>query len=169
MSMSKKPVLVSWSGGKDSAMALRAILQSQDYEVAALVTTCTEGFRRVSIHGVRCSLLNEQAAQLHLPLRKVFIPRDCDNEQYEAAMLVALHEFKAAGVEQMVFGDLYLEDIRHYRDRLVARAGITSLYPLWASNTSQLARDFIDAGFKAMVVCVDARQLDAKFAGRLFD
>lgn len=167
--MSKERVLVSWSGGKDSAMALQAVLQSGDCEVAALLTTCTEGFRRVSMHGVRCSLLNQQADQLGLPLRKVFVPRDSTNEQYEAAMLAAMAEFKRSGIERIVFGDLFLEEIRAYRDRLTARAGLATWYPLWGSDTRELARRFIQQGFLATLVCVDERALDAAFAGRLFD
>ena len=167
--MPKERVVIAWSGGKDSSLALREILRGDQYEVAALLTTCTEGFRRISMHGVRCSLLKTQAQELGLPLRKVFIARECSNADYEARMHGALFEFKSAGITKVVFGDLFLEEIRAYRDRMLAEIGMTAIYPVWGRNTRDLADEFIAAGFRATLVCVDPRKLAPSFAGRMFD
>jgi len=167
--MAKERILLGWSGGKDSSLALHKLLAQDQQEVVALLTTCTEGFRRVSMHGVRCSLLNRQAEALGIPCRKIFIPRECTNEDYERLMRGACLKFKAAGITRIAFGDLFLEDIRAYRDRMLAAIGMTALYPVWGLNTQQLARDFIRAGFRATLVCVDSQQLDTSFAGRTFD
>jgi uncharacterized protein (TIGR00290 family) len=165
----KERVLVCWSGGKDSALALRETMASNHYEVAALLTTVTSGYDRISMHGVRCSLLVEQAAAMGLPLRQVTIPPAASNEIYEANMKAAFLDYKREGITSVVFGDLFLEDIRKYRDRMLAEIGLTALYPVWGKNTAQLARDFIGMGFQAVLVCVDPKQLDEKFAGRFFD
>jgi uncharacterized protein (TIGR00290 family) len=165
----KEPVLVCWSGGKDSSLALREIITSGRYEVAALLTTVTSGYDRISMHGVRCALLDQQAAALGLPLRKVAIPPGATNAEYEAAMHAALLDYKSRGITTVVFGDLFLEEIRKYRDRMLGEIGLTALYPVWGLETAQLARDFIQAGFQAVLVCVDPRQLAEKFAGRFFD
>ena len=161
--------MLGWSGGKDSSLALREILAEGRYEVAALLTTCTEGFRRVSMHGVRCSLLKRQVEALGLPCRKVFIPQHCSNEVYERLMREACLEFKGAGITKVAFGDLFLTEIRAYRDRMLAQVGMTALYPVWGLSTPQLAREFIRDGFRATLVCVDSQKLDASFAGRAFD
>ncbi len=167
--MAQEPIVVAWSGGKDSALALREVLRSGLYRVIALVTTCTEGYDRISMHGVRCALLAAQAESLGLPLVKVFIPQRCDNAEYEKRMKEVIFAFKSDGVSKVVFGDLFLEDIRAYRDRMLAEVGMTALYPLWGRDTTELASEFIDAGFEAMLVCVDPRKLEASFAGRRFD
>ena len=167
--MAKERVVLEWSGGKDSSLALRKILVEGRHEVAALLTTCTEGFRRVSMHGVRCSLLNRQAEALGLPCQKVFIPQNCTNDDYERLMRVACLEFKAAGITQVAFGDLFLADIRAYRDRMLAEVGMTAIYPVWGLDTRQLAREFIRDGFRATLVCVDSAQLNGSFVGRAFD
>lgn len=167
--MAREPIVLGWSGGKDSSLTLRKILAEGRHEVTALLTTCTEGFRRVSMHGVRCSLLNRQAEALGIPCRKVFIPQQCVNEDYERLMRAACLEFKAAGITKVAFGDLFLADIRAYRDRMLAEVGMTALYPLWGLDTTQLAREFIRAGFRATLVCVHGRKLAASFAGRTYD
>jgi uncharacterized protein (TIGR00290 family) len=167
--MAKERVVIGWSGGKDSSLALREILRAGEYEVAALLTTCTEGFRRISMHGVRCSLLKTQAQELGLPLRKVFIARECSNKDYEARVHAALLEFKVTGINKVVFGDLFLEEIRAYRDRMLAEIGMTALYPIWGRNTRELAEEFIADGFRAALVCIDPQKLDPSFAGRMFD
>ncbi len=167
--MKPERIVLGWSGGKDSSLALREILAEGRYEVAALLTTCTEGFRRVSMHGVRCSLLKRQAEALGLPCRKVFIPQHCSNEDYERLMREACLEFKGAGIIKVAFGDLFLAEIRAYRDRMLAQVGMTALYPVWGLNTPQLAREFIRDGFRATLVCVDSQKLDASFAGHPFD
>lgn len=167
--MTGERIVLGWSGGKDSSLALRKILAEGRYEVAALLTTCTEGYRRVSMHGVRCSLLNRQAAALGIPCRKLFIPQQCSNEDYERLMREACLEFKGAGITKVAFGDLFLAEIRAYRDRMLAQVGMTALYPVWGLNTPELAREFIRDGFRATLVCVDSQKLDASFAGRAFD
>jgi uncharacterized protein (TIGR00290 family) len=163
--MAKEPVIVSWSGGKDSALVLREALRL--YDVKSLVTTCTEGFRRISMHGVRCSLLKAQTESLNLPCHRVFVPQRCSNADYEIRMKEGFTAFKNRGITKIVFGDLFLEDIRNYRDRLLAEIGMTALYPLWGRNTLELARQFTRDGFRAIVVCADPRW--AQFAGRQYD
>ncbi|MDE2182657.1 MAG: adenine nucleotide alpha hydrolase [Alphaproteobacteria bacterium] len=161
-------ILLSWSGGKDSCMALQA-LQQQGVRVRALLTTVTEDFDRISMHGVRRSLLRQQAASLSLPLREIMIPRGASNAQYEARMAEALEEYRRAGIVTCAFGDLFLEDIRAYRDRQLEAHGMRAIYPLWGRDTSALIRDFIAQGFKTAVVCVDPRKLPPAFTGRIID
>ncbi len=163
------PVLMSWSGGKDSCVALHELQRSGDYEVAGLITTVTRDYDRISMHGVRRDLLARQAEALGLPLREVFISAGATNTDYEAAMAEALVEARARGVETVAFGDLYLEDIRAYRDRMMAENAMDALYPVWGRDTRAFVGDFIAAGFKAIIVCVDTAQLDASFAGRAID
>src|SRR5271170_5911788 len=127
----KEPVVLSWSGGKDSTMAAYQLLASQKYEIAALLTTVTEGFDRISMHGVRRELLELQAGSLGIPLRKVIIPQDCTNAIYEARMRDDLSQIKAQGITKIAFGDLYLQDVKRYRDERLAQAGLTGLYPIW--------------------------------------
>ena len=163
------PVVIGWSGGKDSCVALNELQRSGDYEVAGLMTTVTRDYDRISMHGVRRTLLARQAQSLGLPLHEVFIPAGATNADYEAAMAEALVEMRAQGVETMAFGDLYLADIRAYRDRMMAENGMDAVYPVWGRDTRAFVRDFIEAGFKAVIVCVDTAQLDAAFAGRIID
>ena len=167
--MSRERILFGWSGGKDSALALREVLRAGHHEVAALLTTCTEGYDRVSMHGVRCALLDRQAAALGLPLRKIFIPPGCSNNEYERRMSAACREYKAWGITRVAFGDLFLESIRQYRDRMLATISMTALYPIWGRNTQTLARAFVHDGFRAVLVCVNPRLLDKSFAGRVLD
>lgn len=167
--MIPEPVLFCWSGGKDSAMALAAIRQRDDCQVSALLTTVTEGYDRISMHGVRRELLELQAEALGLPLRKVFIPPECVNPVYEARMEEALRGQLDHGVRSVVFGDIFLEDLRAYREQNLARIGMTGVFPLWKQDTRSLARRFVDAGFRAIAVCVDSRVLDPGFAGRELD
>jgi len=167
--MPREKVIMGWSGGKDSALALREIRRQDQYEVAALVTTCTEGYDRISMHGVRCSLLERQARELGLPLKKVFISQGASNDEYEARMKEAFLEYKKAGITKAAFGDLFLEDIRTYRDRLMTSIGMTALYPVWGLDTRALAREFVRDGFGAVLVCIDPRALDKSFAGRTFN
>lgn len=167
--MTRNKIIMGWSGGKDSALALRQIQREGQYEVAALVTTCTEGYDRISMHGVRTSLLERQARELGLPLRKVFISQGASNAEYEARMKEAFLDYQAAGITKAAFGDLFLEDICAYRDRLMASIGMTAIYPVWGLDTRALARDFVRDGFSAVLVCIDPRVLDKSFAGRTFD
>ncbi len=162
-------ILHSWSGGKDSCLALAELLADATQSVAALLTTVTEGYDRVSMHGVRRVLLHQQVDALGLPLHVVSIPQSASNSVYEARMEAAFALFRTHGVTTIAFGDLFLEDIRRYREQWLARTGMTPIFPLWHRDTGALARRFIDQGFKAVLTCVDTRVLDRSFAGRDFD
>jgi uncharacterized protein (TIGR00290 family) len=161
--------VLSWSGGKDSALALDAALADPALRVAGLLTTVTDGYDRVSMHGVRRSLLEAQAAALGLPLSVVRIPARATNEAYEQATLEALARCHASGVSRVLFGDLFLEDVRRYRERLVARAGLACGFPLWGRDTRALAAEFVRRGFRATLVCVDPRQVPATLCGCAYD
>ena len=161
--------LVAWSSGKDAAYALHEVRQIGDVEVVGLLTTVTRAFERVSMHGVREVLLEAQAASIGLPLTRVDIPYPCPHEVYEQAMADALAAAAARGVTQVVFGDLFLADVRAYREAQLARAGFTGVFPLWGRDTASLAREMIAAGVDARLVCVDPSCLDRSFAGRPFD
>jgi len=171
MAESAEPVLVAWSGGKDSALALRAVLSDPALEVEALLTTVTREYDRISVHGVRRSLLHAQAAALGLPLVEMKIPASCDNATYEASLARALAGARARNdrVRRCVFGDLFLEDVRRYREERLAPLGMQPIFPLWGRNTGELAREFIRDGFRAIVVCVDKTLLPASFSGREYD
>lgn len=150
-------------------MALHRVLQDPDLRVEALLTTVTEDFDRISMHGVRRSLLEEQAAALGLPLHRVMISKGAGNDEYEARMGEAFSQYRERGIGEVVFGDLFLEDIRAYRQRLLARHDLQGLYPLWGLDTAQLIRDFIAQGFRTAVVCVDPAKLAPSFVGRVID
>jgi uncharacterized protein (TIGR00290 family) len=169
--MSDQPhqVLMGWSGGKDSALALAALQNTSGVQVAGLLTTLTEGYKRISMHGVREELLDAQADALGLPLHKVFIPQQCTNEMYQERMEAAMREFQAQGVNVTAFGDLFLEDVRTYRENNLAQIGMRAMFPLWGMNTSSLAAEFIEHKFRAILVCVDPRVLDSSFAGREYN
>lgn len=169
MAIKKEFVVLSWSGGKDSAMAAYHLMASQKYEIAALLTTVTEDFDRISMHGVRRELLEMQASALGIPLHVVLIPKDCSNDIYEARMSEAFNHFKNRDITKIAFGDLFLVDIKQYRDESLARHGMTGLYPIWMRDTDELVRTFIGLGFKAMLSCVDTQAIDASFAGREID
>lgn len=164
-----EPVLMAWSGGKDSALSVRALARDPSIRIHALLSTVTDAYDRVSMHGVRRTLLEMQAAALELPLVQIRIPSPCDNATYEALMEKALIRAKAEGVRRCAFGDLFLQDIREYRDRQLARVQMEALYPVWGIDTAELALDFIRGGFEAILVCVDPRKLDPEFCGRAFD
>lgn len=164
----REPILFCWSGGKDSAMALHAVLRDAHVQVAALLTTVTEGYERVSMHGVRRELLREQARQIGLPLHEVFIPPECVNATYEARMEEALR-VHARGIRKVAFGDIFLEDLRAYREKNLARMGMTALFPIWKRDTRELIRSFHAEGFRSIAVCVDSKVLDRSFAGRELD
>jgi uncharacterized protein (TIGR00290 family) len=162
-------VLFCWSGGKDSAMALHALQSAQSYRVTGLLTTVTEQYDRISMHGVRRVLLERQAASIGLPLHAVLIPPQCVNATYEARMKEALSEHLARGVQRVAFGDIFLEDLRVYRERNLAQLAMQAVFPIWKRDTRELARDFLSLGFRAIAVCVDPRVLDPSFAGRMLD
>ncbi len=164
-----EPILFCWSGGKDSAMALHALLQRNDVRVVALLTTVTEGYDRISMHGVRRELLERQAESIGLPLHEVRIPPQCVNSIYEARMEAALHVHYDQGVRIVAFGDIFLEDLRAYREKNLARIGMTALFPIWKRDTRELIRFFHAQGFRAIAACVDTKVLDSSFAGRELD
>jgi uncharacterized protein (TIGR00290 family) len=161
--------LLAWSSGKDSAWSLHVLRQQGDVEVAGLLTTVNESFGRVAMHAVRRELLEAQARAAGVPLHVVPIPYPCPNETYEVAMAGALAAARAAGIEAVAFGDLFLEDIRRYREERMAPTGLRPLFPLWGRPTRALAGEMIDGGLRARLACVDTRRLDAAFAGREFD
>lgn len=165
------PVILSWSGGKDSSLALEALRASVEYEVVALLTSVTRDYDRVSIHGVRRSLLQAQAAALELPLLELTLDAACSNEAYEAAFVAAVADARTVfpAVGHIAFGDLYLADVRAYRERLVTQTGLAPLFPLWLLPTAALARTFISRGYVAHLVCVDTTQLDGTYAGARYD
>ena len=165
----KPKALIAWSSGKDSAWALHEIRRAGEYEVVGALTTVTETFRRVSMHGVREDILRAQHDAIALPSVIVPIPYPCPNEIYEARMASALADAKQQGVTHVIFGDLFLADVRAYREQKLAGTGITPLFPLWQRPTDKLAREMIAAGVETYLVCVDLKQLGRDFAGRRFD
>ncbi len=161
--------ILFWSGGKDSAFALYEVQRTQAYDVVALVTTVTEDDQRIATHAVRRELLEQQAHELHLPLHLVHIPRLAANAVYEARLADALQPYRAAGITTVIFGDLFLEDIRVYREGMLLKLGMVPIFPLWGRDTAVLAREMIVGGFQALTVCVDTHALDARFVGCSFD
>ena len=162
-------VLFAWSGGKDSAMALYELQRTHSYEISALLTTVTEDYDRISMHGVRRILLERQADSLGYPLEKIFISKNCSNEEYESKMRDVLAKYLEAGVSSVVFGDIFLEDVRKYREDNLAKVGMKGIFPLWKKDTTELANTFINLGFKAVITCVDSKVLDKRFVGRIYD
>jgi len=165
----KSKALIAWSSGKDSAWALHEVRRSGDYDVVGALTTVTDSFSRVSMHGVREELLRAQLAAAGLPAVTVRIPYPCPNEIYEREMAAAMAQAKADGVTHMIFGDLFLADIRAYREKQLAGSGITPVFPLWLKPTAALARAMIDDGVEAHLACTDLKKLPRGFAGRKFD
>jgi uncharacterized protein (TIGR00290 family) len=164
----RERVLLAWSSGKDSAFTLHA-LRAQGVEVAGLLTTVNDAFERVAMHAVRLGLLRAQAEAVGLPLVVVRIPSPCPNEAYEAAMSAAMAEARERGITAVAFGDLFLEDVRRYREERLAGTGLRPLFPLWGRPTRALAEEMIALGQKAVLTCVDPRALPRDFAGRAFD
>ena len=160
---------ISWSSGKDSAYALHEARASGVAEVVGAITTLSEAYDRVAMHGVRSSLLDRQMEALGLPSLRVMLPSPCPNEIYEARFGAACEQLKAEGVRHIVFGDLYLEDIRAFRERQLAALGMSGIFPLWRRDTAALARAMIASGLIAHLTCVDPKRLDRSFAGRRFD
>jgi uncharacterized protein (TIGR00290 family) len=161
--------LFSWSGGKDSALALYEVLGTRSRDIASLITTVTGDYDRVSMHGVRSLLLEMQADSLGIALEKVIIPRNASNEEYELSLEKALRKYKGSGVDSVIYGDIFLEEIRKYREEQLGELGLGCVFPIWGRDSLSLARTFIEAGFKAVVVCIDSTLLDGEFAGREFD
>lgn len=167
--MTRKQAWVSWSSGKDSTFALHAIRQDDAVEVVGLLVTLNRDADRVAMHAVRRELVEAQADRVGLPLHRVDIPYPCPNQVYEAQMSAALAAAARTGVEHVVFGDLFLADVRAYREQALAGSGIDPLFPLWGRPTDRLARTMLDAGVRAVITCVDPAQLPPEFVGRSFD
>jgi uncharacterized protein (TIGR00290 family) len=169
--VSSTGVALAWSGGKDSSLALATLRANPGVEVVALVTTVTRDYDRVSMHGVRRTVLAAQVDAIGLPLIEAAIPADANNEVYEQSFAGALDPLRARQPDlwHLAFGDLFLTDVRAYREQLLGRLGWSPLFPLWGQNTGRLARRFIEQGFRAVITCVDLTQLDAEFCGREFD
>lgn len=165
----KLKAILSWSSGKDSAFALHEVRRSGLADVAALLTTVNETHERVAMHGVRERLLDLQAEAADLPLIKVRLPWPCPNETYEERMRDAMDRVKAEGITHTIFGDLFLEDVRAYREERLAQAGMEGLFPLWGRDTKALAREMIESGLVAHLACVDPKQIPAALSGRRFD
>lgn len=163
------PVVMAWSGGKDSAMALWKLRNDPHYEVAALLTTLSEPYRRIVMHGVRENVLDAQADAIGLPLAKVWLPYNPSNSEYETRMREALLSFRDRKIFHVAHGDLFLEDVRAFRDQSLATIGMHGVYPLWGENTHELARTFTHRGFKARISCVDGEKLGPHFVGHEFD
>ena len=164
-----KKIIHSWSGGKDSAMALYELLKDDTYEVASLLTVVTKDYGRISMHGVREELLELQAASLGLNLERVFISKDSDNKEYELCMKEVLMRYKKTGVGAVAFGDIFLEDLKKYREERLKEVGMKGVFPIWKRDSRELANTFIELGFKAVITCVDSKMLDGRFSGKPFD
>ena len=162
-------ILLSWSSGKDSAWTLHVLRRQGDHEIAGLLTTFNQAFDRVAMHGVRRTLVEQQAAAAGLPLWAIPLPWPCSNEQYESIMEEASAKIVAQGIQAIAFGDLFLEDVRAYRIRQMARSGLEPLFPIWGMPTHNLAHEMLASGLKAILTCIDTRKLDARFAGHAFD
>ena len=162
-------ILLSWSGGKDSALTLYELQKDKNYEIIALVTTITEDYDRVSMHGVRRALIEQQADSLGIELEKVLISRNASNQEYESKLFEVLSRFMDLGINMVAFGDLFLEDIRRYREDFLKKIGMQGIFPIWKRNTRELAEIFLNLGFKAIISCVDSELIDKSFAGREFD
>jgi uncharacterized protein (TIGR00290 family) len=165
----RRKLLLSWSSGKDSAWALHCLGESGEFEIAGLLTTFNQAFDRVAMHSTRRALVEAQARAAGLPLHAVPLPWPCSNEQYEAAMRQACDSAVAAGIDTIAFGDLFLEDVRRYREERLQGTGLTPVFPVWGLDTRRLAEEMIASGLRARLVCVDPRKLPREFAGRDFD
>jgi len=162
-------ILLSWSGGKDSALTLYELQKSKNYEIIALITTITEDYDRVSMHGIRRNLIEQQAESMGIKLENVLISRNASNQEYESKLCEVLLRYNELGINIVAFGDLFLEDIRRYREDFLKKIGIQAIFPIWKRTTSELAKTFLNLGFKAVISCVDSELIDKSFAGREFD
>jgi uncharacterized protein (TIGR00290 family) len=162
-------ILLSWSGGKDSAWALHLLRQQRQFEVVALLTSINQHFRRIAVHGYRESLLDQQADATGLPVWKVDLPFPCTNADYESRMAAVFSRAVTEGIHGIAFGDLFLEDIRAYRIQQLAGTGLEPIFPVWGIPTAQLAQQMVDTGLRAHLTCIDPRHLDRPFAGRIFN
>lgn len=162
-------VIVFWSGGKDSGLALHEILKTDNYGISSLITIVTEEYQRINIHGVRQILLERQSDSLGYPIEKLFIPKKASMEEYESIMRNSLIKYAKSGISSVVYGDIFLEDIRRYREDQLSKFGMVGIFPIWKRDTLELANTFIETGFKAIITCIDSNILDKGFVGRLYD
>ena len=162
-------VLFCWSGGKDSAIALYKIQKSKRCEIVALLVTINKDYDRISMHGVPRALVEQQARSLGLPIEEVFISKSSSNEEYESKMREVLTKFRQDGISSVVFGDIFLEEVRKYREDNLSKLGMEGIFPIWGEDTAELVRSFITLGFQAVVTCVDSKVLDKRFVGRTLD
>lgn len=167
--MEKPKLVISFSGGKDSALALHRIMQENNYVIDSLLTTVTNDYSRTSMHGVREVLLDAQGESLGLPIRKVRLPKAASNDIYQEKMGAAVEKMKADGVTHIMFGDIYLEDVKAYREKSMEGTGITPIFPIWGEPTDKLMREFLDVGFKTVLTCVDSDQLNPEFVGHVIN
>ena len=165
----KHQSIFNWSGGKDSSLALYHILQQGDFEIGTLLTSVNQAFGRISMHGVREELLERQAELLDLPLHKLYVPEQPTMSEYETLMRAALDGFVADGYTHSIFGDIFLEDLKDYREQKLAEVNLKGHFPLWKRDTKELLQEFLDLGFKTVIVCCKAELLDESFAGRIID
>jgi uncharacterized protein (TIGR00290 family) len=163
-----KPVIFSWSGGKDSALAL-FLLNRKEYHVRSLITTISKDYNRISMHGVRKELLQKQANSIGIPLNCIYLPKDVKNNEYERIMKQEMLYFKSHKINYVVFGDIFLEDIRNYRESNLSKIDMKAIFPLWKRNTKDLANKFISLGFKAIITSIDSNYLDGSFVGKLYN
>jgi uncharacterized protein (TIGR00290 family) len=166
---SRKKIIVSWSGGKDSALALYNIVKDEKFEVSALLTVITEDYDRVSMHGIRRIMLEKQVEYLGYFLEKIFVPKNASDKDYKSQMVSTLQKYLLHGVRSIIFGDIFLEDVKKYREENLSKIDMTALFPLWKKDTFQLAKEFIKLGFKSVITCVDSKSLSKNFVGRVFD
>ncbi|WP_247231411.1 diphthine--ammonia ligase [Telluribacter sp. SYSU D00476] len=164
-----KSAVFNWSGGKDSALALHQVLNEKQYSVECLLTSVNEHYDRVSMHGVRTELLEAQASSIGLPLRKLLLPEMPSMEVYNQVVGERLAELKSRGIDYSVYGDIFLEDLRAYREEQLAQVPMQAVFPIWGRNTRELLQTFINEGYKAVIVCINEKYLDASYAGRLLD
>jgi uncharacterized protein (TIGR00290 family) len=164
-----KKAFFNWSGGKDSALALYYALAENNYSIESLLTTLSEEYRRISMHGVRETLLDQQAKSIGIPLQKIYMPECSDMQVYNDILGIKLSELKQKNYSHSLFGDIFLEDLRVYREKQLSKTGIRAAFPIWKKNTHELINEFIDLGFKTIVTCINEKYLDKSFAGRIID
>lgn len=165
----KTPIVMCWSGGKDSSLAVHELIQSGAYDVVGLLTTMTEPYGRISMHGVRRELLHYQGASMGIPICEVSLSAGASNAEYERQMASTLRSFRDRGVMHVAFGDIFLEDLREYRERNLSNMGMTAVFPIWKQPTPELASRFVDSGFVAYTSCIDPSRLSDEFVGRRLD
>jgi uncharacterized protein (TIGR00290 family) len=164
--MFMQEVILNWSSGKDAALAFYYLSQSDAYRVAGLLTSISAGYKRVSMHGIAEEILDMQARYMDIPLRKIYLPENADMQAYNNIMSAAVTDIKAAGIDTMAFGDIFLEDLKKYREEQLATAGMKAVFPLWKKDTASLVQEVEDCGIKAMIVCVNEQNLGKEFLGR---